>query len=71
MLYPEASETDGGRLSVGGCDAAGLAADFGTPLYAVAEDDLRARAREFAAAMGDGEVVFASKAFPCLSLIHI
>ena len=27
-------------------------------MYAVAEDDLRGRAREFRAAMGDGEVVF-------------
>jgi len=71
VLYPEASEIDGGRLSVGGCDAAGLAAEFGTPLYAVAEDDLRSRAREFSAAMGDGEVVFASKAFPCTAVLRV
>ena len=56
---------------IGGCDAAELAAEFGTPLYAVAEDDLRGRAREFTAAMGDGEVVFASKAFPCTAVLRV
>ena len=71
MLYPEDSEIDGGRLRIGGCDAAGLAAEFGTPLYVVAEDDLRSRARAFTNAMGDGEVVFASKAFPCTAVLKV
>ena len=70
-LYPEASQVRGGRLAIGGCDALGLAREFGTPLYAVAEDDLRARAREFAAAMGEHEVVFASKAFPCTAVLRV
>src|SRR4051794_3442399 len=70
-LYPEASEVRGGRLAIGGCDALELAAEFGTPLYAVAEDDLRARAREFTAAMGEHEVVFASKAFPCTAVLRV
>jgi diaminopimelate decarboxylase len=70
-LYPEASSVDGGRLSIGGCDATELADRFGTPLYAVAEDDLRARAREFRAAMGDGEVIYASKAFPCTAVLQV
>src|SRR3954452_21420836 len=70
-LYPEAAEVVGGRLRIGGCDARELAREFGTPLYAVAEDDLRARAREFRAAMGDGEVVFASKAFPCTAVLRV
>ena len=63
MLYPDASEVVDGRLSIGGCDARELTREFGTPLYVVAEDDLRAKAREFTAAMGGGEVVYASKAF--------
>jgi diaminopimelate decarboxylase len=71
VLYPEASSIDGGRLLIGGCDAAELAREFGTPLYVVAEDDLRARAREFTTAMGDGEVVFASKAFPCTAVLRV
>ena len=70
-LYPEASEIRDGRLSIGGVDATELANAYGTPLYAVAEDDLRHRAREFKAAMGDGEVVFASKAFPCTAVLRV
>jgi diaminopimelate decarboxylase len=70
-LYPEASEIRDGRLAIGGCDALELAREFGTPVYAVAEDDLRKRAREFTGAMGDGEVVFASKAFPCTAVLRV
>src|SRR3954471_13826595 len=70
-LYPEASEVRGGRLAIGGCDAIELAREFGTPLYVVAEDDLRARAREFRAALGEHEVVFASKAFPCTAVLRV
>jgi diaminopimelate decarboxylase len=69
-LYPEHSEVRDGRLSIGGCDAEELARRYGTPLYVVAEDDLRARAREFTAAM-PGEVVFASKAFPCTAVLRV
>src|SRR3954466_13068522 len=69
-LYPEHSAVRDGRLSIGGCDAIELARRFGTPLYAVSEDDLRARAREFTAAM-PGEVVFASKAFPCTAVLRV
>jgi diaminopimelate decarboxylase len=69
-LYPQHSEVRDGRLAIGGCDALGLAREFGTPAYVVAEDDLRARAREFTAAM-PGEVVFASKAFPCTAVLRV
>ncbi len=63
-------------LSVGGCDARELAREFGTPAYVVAEADLRARARVFVAALaaahdGPGEVVFASKAFPCTAVLRV
>ena len=71
MLYPGASEIRDGSLLIGGCDARALAQEFGTPLYAVAEDDLRQNARAFADAMGDGEVVFASKAFPCTAVLRV
>jgi diaminopimelate decarboxylase len=70
-LYPRASSVADGRLSIGGCDAAELVREFGSPLYVVAEDDLRARAREFRAAMGDDEVIFASKAFPCTAVLRV
>src|ERR1044071_9000676 len=69
-LYPEHSEVRDGRLSIGGCDAIELARRLGTPLHAGSEDELRARAREFTAAM-PGEVVFASKAFPCTAVLRV
>ncbi len=65
-----------GRLEVGGCDTIELAREFGTPVYVVAEDDLRARARAFVqagreAGHEDFHVVFASKAFPCTAVLAL
>ncbi len=57
-----------GHLEVGGCDVVAVAEEFGTPAYIYSEDDLRARARAYRGAFErrgvDGEVLFASKAFP-------
>jgi diaminopimelate decarboxylase len=57
-----------GRLEVGGCDVVELVEEHGTPAYIYAEDDLRARARAYREGFErrgvDGEVLFASKAFP-------
>src|SRR5579884_1095989 len=69
-VYPRGTRVnERGHLEIGGCDALELVREFGSPLYVVAEDDLRARARSFAEALsarhGESEVVFASKAFPC------
>jgi diaminopimelate decarboxylase len=76
QLYPADSSLSGGRLAVGGCDAVELAREFGTPAYVVAESDLRARAQELRAALaehhdGPGEVVYASKAFPCTAVLGV
>jgi diaminopimelate decarboxylase len=75
-VYPEDSSVEGGALRIGGCDAAELAREFGTPAYVVAEHDLRARSREFVEALarlhpGPGEVVYASKAFPCTAVLRV
>ena len=75
-VFPLGSRiNDQGHLEVGGCDALELAAEFGTPCFVVAEDDLRARARQFAGAFAartdDYEVVFASKAFPCTAVMRV
>jgi len=75
-VYPQDSSAADGVLTVGGCDARELAREFGTPAYVVAEADLRARARAFLAALaaahdGPGEVVFASKAFPCTAVLRV
>jgi len=75
-VYPESASTEGGRLSIGGCDAVELAREHGTPAYVVAEDDLRARARELVGAMerhhpGPSTVAFASKAFPATAVLRV
>jgi diaminopimelate decarboxylase len=76
-VYPLGSRlNEAGRLEVGGCDTVELAREFGTPAYVMAEDDLRARARTFREALAthhgdDGEVVFASKAFPCTAAYRL
>ena len=47
-VYPHGTRVNArGNLELGGCDALELAARFGTPVYVVAEDDLRRRARAF------------------------
>ncbi|MGI8779742.1 MAG: diaminopimelate decarboxylase [Solirubrobacteraceae bacterium] len=75
-VYPEASSVQDGRLLIGGCDAAELAREFGTPVYVMAEDDLRAGARAFRTALrthhdGPGDVVFASKACPATAVLRV
>ena len=76
LRLPAASSAEDGRLAIGGCDAVALAREFGTPAYVMAEDDLRASARAFRAALaahhdGPGEVIFASKAFPCTAVLRV
>ncbi len=76
-VFPMGSRlNERGRLEVGGCDTIELAREFGTPVYVVAEDDLRARARAFVqagreAGHEDFHVVFASKAFPCTAVLAL
>jgi diaminopimelate decarboxylase len=75
-VYPLGSRlNERGHLEIGGCDALELAAEFGTPAYVYAEDDLRARARAtiaaFAERCDDFEVVYASKAFPCTAALGL
>jgi diaminopimelate decarboxylase len=75
-VFPLGSRVNArGRLEIGGCDTVELAKQFGTPAYIVAEDDLRARAQAFKQALanrhGDGEIVFASKAFPSTAVLRL
>jgi diaminopimelate decarboxylase len=75
-VYPLGSRlNERGRLEVGGCDAVELAAEFGTPAYVYAEDDMRARARSFVEAFRARtehfEIVYASKAFPCTAAFRL
>src|SRR2546421_5305924 len=76
-VYPLGSRVnEAGRLEVGGCDTIELALEFGTPAYVVAEDDIRARAKEFLEALrthhgDDFDVLFGSKAFPCTAVDRV
>jgi diaminopimelate decarboxylase len=75
-VYPLGSRlNERGRLEVGGCDVLELAAEFGTPAYVYAEDDMRARARAFVEAFRARterfEVIYASKAFPCTAAYRL
>jgi diaminopimelate decarboxylase len=76
QVYPHGTRVnEHGRLEIGGCDAVELVREFGSPAYVVAEDDLRLRARSFADALSarhrDWEVLFGSKAFPCLAVCRV
>jgi len=75
-VYPQGSRiNEAGRLEVGGCDLVELAAEYGTPAYVYAPDDIRARARAyvsaFAARTDSFEVLFASKAAPITAVYEI
>ena len=52
-----------GVLTVAGESVADLAAEYGTPLYVVDEEDFRARARAFRDAFAGADVYYAGKAF--------
>jgi diaminopimelate decarboxylase len=64
-----------GRLSVGGCALADVAAEFGTPALVFDEQGLRERAREYREAFHarhpDTDVHFASKALPCAPILRL
>lgn len=55
-----------GEVRIAGIPVSTLAADYGTPLFVIDEDDFRTRCRDIAAAFGGGEHVrYAAKAFLC------
>ena len=75
FLPPGSAVAADGTLTVAGCRADELAAEFGTPVMVVAESALRDRAREYrtelAARWPGSRVVFASKAFPCTAVQRV
>ena len=77
-VFPDTAAVNAaGRLSIGGCDAAELVDEYGTPLYVLCEDTLRNRCRSFTEAFtslhGDTRVVYASKAYigPALARLMV
>ena len=75
-VYPLGSRVnDSGHLEIGGCDVVEVAAEFGTPSYIYAEDDIRSRARAYLSAFrahtDDFEVLYASKAAPITAIYRV
>ncbi|GIJ23301.1 diaminopimelate decarboxylase [Micromonospora lutea] len=60
-----------GALTVAGLDVRDIAAEFGTPLYVLDEDDLRARCRAFRDAFSADDVYYAGKAFLCRAVVRM
>ncbi|MEW5813680.1 MAG: diaminopimelate decarboxylase [Actinomycetota bacterium] len=57
---------DAGVVTIGGVPVTEIAAEYGTPVFVIDEDDFRSRCREIAAAFGGGDHVrYAAKAFLC------
>ena len=76
LVYPaESRVNERGHLEIAGCDAVALAAEFGTPAYVYAEEDIRFRAAAyldaFRAHTDDFEVLFASKAAPITAIYRL
>jgi len=67
-VFPDSAEVDSqGQLVLGGCKASDLADEYGTPVYVLDEDTLRARCRsfidEFRKVHPDTNVSYACKAY--------
>ncbi|MGH2907298.1 MAG: diaminopimelate decarboxylase [Solirubrobacterales bacterium] len=78
--YPiDSRVNEAGHLEIGGCDVLDVAAEFGTPAYVYAENDLRDRARAVVGAFAAADepdapetgVLFASKSFPCTAAYRL
>ncbi|MEV6694166.1 diaminopimelate decarboxylase [Micromonospora sp. NPDC051196] len=62
---------DDGDLVVAGLRVRDIAAEFGTPVYVLDEDDLRSRCRDFRAAFPSEDVYYAGKAFLCRAVVRM
>ncbi|HCU35058.1 MAG TPA: diaminopimelate decarboxylase [Armatimonadetes bacterium] len=75
MLLPNQSVSPGGRLVVGGCDTVELATRFGTPLYVLDEEMIRASCRSYRQAfegkVPSYEIAYASKALMIKALCKV
>jgi diaminopimelate decarboxylase len=76
-LFPDTTEVSRSNvLSIGGCDVAALADEFGTPLYVFDEETIRTRARAFQRVLersyrGGAGVSYASKAYAAPWLLRL
>ncbi|WP_341717388.1 diaminopimelate decarboxylase [Micromonospora sp. FIMYZ51] len=72
QLWPRnTTRGDAGALVVAGLDVRDLAAEFGTPVYVLDENDLRSRCRDFRAAFPTEDIYYAGKAFLCRAVVRM
>jgi diaminopimelate decarboxylase len=70
-VWPRSARRVNGALSLGGIDVRDLAAQYGTPVFVVDEEDFRGRCRDFVQAFGERTAVFyAAKAFCCRAVLR-
>ena len=70
-IWPRGSRRVDGVLTLGGIDVRDLAGQFGTPVFALDEEDFRSRCRDFTQAFGEQAAVFyAAKAFCCRGVLR-
>ncbi|MEX0868879.1 MAG: diaminopimelate decarboxylase [Nitriliruptoraceae bacterium] len=62
---------DAGVMTLGGVAATALARQFGTPLWVVDEDDLRARCRAYRSGFPGVEIAYASKAWCTTGIVQV
>ncbi len=70
-IWPRTAVRQSGVLTIGGVDVRQLAAEYGTPIFVVDEEDFRGRCRDYGEAFGPGSAVFyAAKAFCCRAVLR-
>lgn len=71
-LLPDSAAVDAdGELLIGGVRVSTLAAEYGTPLFIYDEDHLRARCRQATDTFGEGNGIYATKAFLCRAMARL
>jgi diaminopimelate decarboxylase len=75
-LLPLTAKVNGDVLEIGGCEVTALVEQFGSPLYILDEETLRATCAQYRDAFahyypGETQVLYASKAWSCLAVCAI
>lgn len=75
LFPPQAAVDEDGVLAIGGCSTTDLAREFGTPLYVVDVEGLRAQARRYLDGLRRlwprSRVLFASKSLPVVAVYRL
>jgi diaminopimelate decarboxylase len=71
QIWPSTADRIEGQLVLGGLPVSQLAAEYGTPAFILDVEDLRQRARGYAAAFAGADVFYAGKAFLCTAVARI